>query len=306
MKKTSLYFLDNLPSKKDFLQQLLLPDDDQLLFVFDHKLLKLPRFKIWITRFTHRYSVHAGEQLKSLDAFPVHVHKILKKCPQMNTKAFKIVSVGGGSVGDFSGFLASVLKRGVGLVHIPTTWLSAMDSAHGGKTALNVGHFKNQIGSFYNADKVFLIASILKKQPPALERSAKGELIKIAIIHGAGIFRYVQQNQQLDMVSMLPSLIKAKMKIVREDPLEKNGHRQILNLGHTVGHIIEGEYAKPHGESVMLGLLFSLRWSYQLKYINKDKFEAMERLILNHLSVANFKFYQKLLMPKKIFLKAFK
>ena len=89
-----------------------------------------------------------------------------------------------GTVGDFAGFLASILKRGVPLIHIPTTLLAAMDSAHGGKTALNVREFKNQVGTFYPAHGILLVRSLFEELPAMQIRSAIGEMAKMALIEG--------------------------------------------------------------------------------------------------------------------------
>ena len=120
------------------------------------------QLKDFLNSFSHVYFVDAGEPLKNIEHFSNHVKNILETWGSQISRDHRIISIGGGSVGDFSGFVASVLKRGVQLTHVPTTWLSAVDSAHGGKTALNVGGVKNQVGSFYPADTVFLVKEILK------------------------------------------------------------------------------------------------------------------------------------------------
>ena len=117
-------------------QEKLSPTDfkaDSSFLIYDEKLKTHPALRQIIKRFPLRYAVKAGEQLKDLNQFPSHVGKILKLLQNHNQKDLKIVGLGGGSVGDFAGFFASVFKRGTKLVLIPSTWLAALDSSHGGK-----------------------------------------------------------------------------------------------------------------------------------------------------------------------------
>src|SRR5690606_36298588 len=106
-----------------------------------------------------------GEELKQIKNFPGHIRKISKVLGEANHRGLTIIVVGGGSVGDFGGFVASVYRRGVNLIHIPSTWLAAVDSSHGGKTALNVFSVKNQIGSFYPAKEIYLLEPLLATLP---------------------------------------------------------------------------------------------------------------------------------------------
>src|SRR5438445_1275287 len=160
MKSSSVLFSPHFPAPKKLGEELLLIYDDVLP-------KKSAEFKKWMKQIPLRYAVQAGEGLKSIDLFPEHISKITALCEKASVRKLTIVVVGGGSVGDFGGFVASILKRGVRLVHLPSTWLAAIDSAHGGKTALNVGGAKNQIGTFYPATEVVLVKSLLLSQPPA-------------------------------------------------------------------------------------------------------------------------------------------
>ncbi|MNS95867.1 3-dehydroquinate synthase [compost metagenome] len=172
--------------------------------------------------------------------------------------------VGGGSVGDFGGFVASIFKRGVRLVHIPSTWLAAIDSAHGGKTGLNVGGMKNQIGTFYPAAETWIVKSLLITQPEARAFEAYSELLKIALIGGGSFWNKLSREKHVDgelIWAFLPQAIAGKLAIVKKDPEEKSGLRHVLNLGHTVGHILESQFELPHGVAINYGLSFALQWS---------------------------------------------
>jgi 3-dehydroquinate synthase len=200
------------------------------------------------------------------------MERILALVDQIPARPLKIVGMGGGSVGDFAGFVASVLKRGVGLIHIPSTWLSAVDSAHGGKTALNVAGIKNQIGSFYPAQEIFLIRPLLQGQPQERLHDVLGEVLKISLLHGGDLWKKVGRLPELEekhLWRFLPDLIEAKYQIVKKDPEEKKGIRHLLNFGHTLGHVLESDRGISHGRAIFLGTQFALEWSRQLKIMNQ-------------------------------------
>jgi 3-dehydroquinate synthase len=227
---------------------------------------------LWIQDYPYCYFVKSGEELKDLRGFAEHVEGILSLVDQIPQRPLKIVAMGGGSVGDFAGFVASILKRGVGLTQVPSTWLSAVDSAHGGKTALNVGGIKNQIGTFYPAQDIFLIRPLLQGQPPERLHDVLGEVLKTCLIHGGDLWKKISKLPELEekhLWKFLPDLIEAKYQIVKKDPQEKTGARHILNLGHTLGHVIEAESKLSHGRAVFLGLQFALSWSRQLKIMSE-------------------------------------
>ena len=121
-------------------------------------------------------------------------------------KGWKLVSFGGGSIGDLSGFVASIYKRGVPLIHIPTTWLSALDSAHGGKNALNFSKVKNLVGTYYFPEQVYIVKEILNQLPEEREREAYGEVLKMAIVGGGRFYASLKDhflNRQFRMMDFL-------------------------------------------------------------------------------------------------------
>lgn len=247
-----------------------LPDGHSTLVIFDKK-ISLP--KSWIHQFPHKLGVSGGEKLKDVETFPSQIQKILQQLPKASSQKTGLCALGGGSVGDFTGFVASILKRGIPLIYMPSTWLSALDSAHGGKNALNVGGVKNQIGTFYWPQQVYLMRPLLSTQPPVRAQEAMGELIKISLIEGGRRLKQLHRSQELVphlLWESLPWALRAKYKIVQEDPTEHSGHRRLLNLGHTLGHILESHYKLPHGVAVTFGLAFSAHWSRQKKLISQD------------------------------------
>lgn len=273
MKKNQLLFIQDFPKPHDL--------GEELVLIYDQLLMKksLP-FKKWQKQFDKKYAVTAGETLKAVDHFPKHISKIVELCQNTSSRKLTLVVVGGGSVGDFGGFVASILKRGVGLVHIPSTWLSALDSAHGGKTALNVGKAKNQIGTFYPANKTILIKSLLLSQPESRAFEGFGELLKIAWLHGGTLWKDLSVEKEVHgsmLWRYLPRAIEGKLKIVAQDPEEKSGLRHILNFGHTVGHILESYHQLPHGIAINYGMDFALKWSYARKMMSSAEFEKLQR-----------------------------
>lgn len=270
-------------SKITFTRKILKPSrfGKQTILIYDKHLGKVsPSFRSWMKGFTCTYGVEAGESLKDINGFPVHIAKIIEKVAHLNSRELTVVAAGGGSVGDFAGFVASILKRGVGLIHVPTTWLAAVDSSHGGKTAMNVASAKNQIGTFYPAKEIVICYDFLKNQPEARALEALGELAKIAIIDGGPWRKKMREGMApAEMIwKTLKSAIESKYRVVNRDPYEKTGVRQILNLGHTFGHVLEAELGVAHGMAVAQGTFFALNWSFEKKYIKEH--ELFDFLIL--------------------------
>jgi 3-dehydroquinate synthase len=257
LKKSQLHFKNSLPKASGFGSSAVLIYDQ----IFERQIVTAK----WTQSFERRYAVRSGEKLKNIDSFAKHIKSILKLVQGLPTQQITIVVLGGGSVGDFAGFVASILKRGVRLIQIPSTWLAAVDSAHGGKTGLNVSKIKNQIGTFYPADDIYLIKAILKNQPEERVVEAFGEIIKISLLEGKELWL---EGQNLKTISsefywkLLPKMIAAKYKIVQRDPQERLGIRHLLNFGHTLGHVWESQLKIPHGLAVLLGVAFAIEWSF--------------------------------------------
>jgi len=258
--KTEIVYAPKLPQRSQF-------PANSVLF-YDRILDRQPSFKQWRRAFSYAFPLTAGESLKTLDSLQ-KILKIMVSKGLPQTTELTFIAVGGGSVGDFVGFLASIFLRGRNFVQIPSTWLAAIDSAHGGKNGLNFNAVKNQIGTIYPASQVYLVRTLLESQPIEREDEAFGEVLKMAIINTPKI---LQNKVKSPLFDSLPELISAKMKIVKMDPDEKRGARRVLNLGHTVGHVLESLFQLPHGEAVKLGILFSARWSFQLGLLKQPDF----------------------------------
>lgn len=287
MESSQIIFSEKLPATAR-IAEVLGYSPEATLVIYDRRLSEqTPGIEKWLKNFSAVYNVKAGEKLKDLDDFPGHVKKIVKtlgeKAPRSRTC---VVALGGGSIGDFAGFFASVFKRGVDLIHIPTTLLAAMDSAHGGKTALNLAEIKNQIGTFYPARAVFLIEELFQSLSKKQIRSGGGEMAKMAIVEGQDFFKDIITTELKDFQSLwrfVPQAIEAKNKIVAKDPFETTGERQVLNLGHTLGHILETQYEIPHGEAVGLGVWFSIEWSYHRGHLPANDRALAEKLLFENI-----------------------
>jgi 3-dehydroquinate synthase len=186
-------------------------------------------------------------------------------CDQMITYGLDrqsfVVGLGGGVIGDISGFVAAVYHRGIPHVQIPTTLLAMVDSSIGGKTGVNTADGKNLIGAVHQPSLVIDDVDVLKTLPRREFNQGFAEVIKHAIIAGAKMFKQLQGWEASDALALQQLInrnIKIKAAVVARDEQDRTGERAILNFGHTVGHAIEraGNYRKfLHGEALSLGIV---------------------------------------------------
>jgi len=204
-----------------------------------------------------------------------------------------VISIGGGITGDVSGFAASMFKRGLKFINIPTTLLSQVDSSIGGKTGINSKYGKNLIGAFYQPSLVLSDIIFLKSLPKREIICGYGEILKHAIISDKKFFSFLDVNgsQILDLKSPLieKAIYKScliKKKVVETDEKEI-GIRKVLNFGHTFAHAYEATlgYSKMlnHGEAVILGIKTAIKFSLINKILNIKEFKLIE----NHLNKLN-------------------
>lgn len=279
--QTKVEFLKKLPSEARLAESLGFKPEKYLI-VYDKKLRNSDGVKRWLKDFPLSYAVSGGESLKDLYKLSNHIRSILKLISPFSARSLCVIGLGGGTIGDFAGFLASVLKRGVPLIHIPSTLVAAMDSAHGGKTALNVAEVKNQIGTFYPANSVLIVRSLFEGLPQLQLNSAGGELAKMAILEGGALYKRFRDEFKADIDSIwdfLPAVIEAKYKVVEKDPFERTGERQVLNLGHSLGHALESYYGLAHGVAVGQGLIFAIEWSAHQGYFRGENPQDLVSLL---------------------------
>ena len=197
-------------------------------------------------------TVNEGEASKSLECFG-------KLLCQMLEHGFSrkdcVVAVGGGVVGDLSGFAASAYMRGIDFYNIPTTLLSQIDSSIGGKTAINLGGVKNIAGAFYQPKKVLIDPDLLKTLPPRQISNGLAEAVKMSLTSDVRLFEILEKGDiEKSIDDIIIRSLNIKKNVVEQDEKEA-GLRKILNFGHTVGHGIESCTPLYHGECVALGMI---------------------------------------------------
>ena len=174
------------------------------------------------------------------------------------TRTDAVVAVGGGVVGDLSGFAAASFMRGIDFYNIPTTLLSEVDSSIGGKTAVNLGGVKNIIGAFHQPKKVLIDPNVLKTLPKRQIANGLAEAIKMAATFDADLFHFLEtENAEENLDIIIERSLAIKKAVVEQDEKE-SGLRRVLNFGHTIGHGIESYedlHGLYHGECVALGMI---------------------------------------------------
>lgn len=222
-------------------------------------------------------TIKATDTHKNLESL-AHVWEELQKGKA--TRHSCVINIGGGMVTDLGGFAASTFKRGVNFINIPTTLLAMVDASVGGKTGINFGGLKNEIGVFNNADFVILNTNFLKTLDDRNIRSGYAEMLKHGLIsdekHWAELVNFDIANPDLrKLARMLGDSVKVKERVVKKDPKE-TGLRKALNFGHTFGHAFESFSFKTqpilHGYAVAFGMIPELYLSVIKKGFPQDKF----------------------------------
>lgn len=210
------------------------------------------------------HSIAPGEKSKSLSVYENIISQLLAI---KFSKTDLIIALGGGVVGDLAGFVAATYKRGCRFINIPTTTLSMVDSSIGGKVALNSNNVKNAVGTFYQPEKVLIDLSTLKTLPNRHFKNGLIEALKAGILGDEILFNLFYNDQYLGALEeVVIRAINVKKKIVEQDVYDNN-IRQLLNLGHTIGHAIESCNLDKvlHGEAVALGMSYVLGEALKVK-----------------------------------------
>jgi len=224
-----------------------------------------------------KFVVDATERSKEYSYITSIINNIIECGFRKNNK---IIAIGGGVVQDISGFISSILYRGVKWVFFPTTLLAQGDSCIGGKTSINFGEYKNQIGGFYPPHKIIIDTNFLKTLTTLQTYSGIGEMAHYFFIDGKESFDffrdYLFNIDQLDVKSLIQHSLKIKKRMVEIDEFDI-GPRRVFNYGHSFGHAIESitSYDIPHGIAVSYGMDMSNYVSMSLGYINKEEYDEM-------------------------------
>lgn len=197
-----------------------------------------------------------------------------------------LIALGGGVITDLGGFVAATFKRGIDFVNIPTTLLSMVDASIGGKTGIDLGILKNQIGMFFNPKIVIIDQGFLSTLDERERCSGIAEIIKYGIIYDTKVLDNLKDPKSLITSYLIYRSIEIKNEIVLHDPKE-NGVRKILNFGHTLGHAIESYFLESktkdsltHGEAIAIGMVCELYLSYKVLQFPIEKVTLVRNIIM--------------------------
>ena len=279
----------------------------KIVFLIDRKVFYI--FKKLNNYKNQKYLiVDCSERLKSFNNYA----KISEKILNFNIdRSAKIVAIGGGTLGDLSGFIASTILRGVDLILFPTTLLSQVDSSIGGKNGINTKSGKNLVGTFYQPKLVYIDPKILKTLTKREILSGYAEIIKHGIINDLKFFNWLRKNSKkiLNLNSKVLSeaiyksiIIKRKYVLKYEkENLKNNNSRAILNFGHTFGHALETYYKYnkklTHGEAISIGMIIAASLSYKLGYLTLKHLNDIK----NHFKSNNLPMSDDNMFNEKIF-----
>lgn len=252
--------------------------------------------------------IPAGERQKSLS----RANRVFTKlADERFSRASAIVSFGGGVVGDLAGFVAAAFRRGIPLVHIPTTLLGQVESAVGGKVAVNHADTKNVVGAFHQPRFVLSDIRLLSTLPRREIVCGMGELLKYAYLD-EGIFKFVDEyfdgilgldSEVLQEAVVRCNTLKARLIEKDERELDPAGGRMVLNLGHTIGQPLEvlSSYKLHHGEAVLIGLRWELLLAQKTQLIGKSDFERINSLLHRVAFKPRLDFFRSSLLLQKIY-----
>jgi 3-dehydroquinate synthase len=222
------------------------------------------------------------------------IHKTLETCTEIWTKMTEaaldrkalLLNLGGGVIGDMGGFCASIYKRGIRFINIPTTLLAQVDASVGGKLGVDFLGLKNHLGVFNEPETVLIAPEFLRTLPRTELRSGYAEILKHGLIQYEGYFRSLKSKdwENQDWENLIRHSVAIKKKVVLEDPKEF-GLRKILNFGHTIGHAFESHFLDTrnhllHGEAIALGMIAEGFLSVQKTGLSQSEFEEMTQKLL--------------------------
>ncbi len=283
--------LTSLVSEKDYSSVFILLDDNTLDCCYP--------------RFMQLFATDKPIEVIQIDAG--EVHKNIETCMGVwnvmtelgADRKSLLITLGGGVITDLGGFVASTFKRGIDFVNIPTTLLSMVDASVGGKTGVDLGVLKNQIGVFANPELIIIDPEYLHTLTPREIRSGTAEIIKYGMTHDIRLFNEIKDNDKLNIVDLIHRSIEIKNEVVLEDPKEQ-GVRKVLNWGHTIGHGVESYFlenpkkeALTHGEAIAIGMVCEAHLSSKVLEFSEDKVSEIKNAII--------KIYGKVALSKEDF-----
>lgn len=274
--------------------------------IIDNNLTYLLK-KIKLNKNVFIINIEGSEKIKSIESYSKIMMRLLD---YKIDRSSCLIAIGGGTVGDLSGFIASTILRGIKFILMPTTLLSQVDSSIGGKNGINTKHGKNLIGTFLQPDKVIIDIKVLKTLSKREIRTGYAEILKHALINDKKFYTWLDKNfkkifslKKKYLEEAIIKSIKIKNKYVSRDENEKLTNslsRAMLNFGHTFGHALEAVngYKKilTHGEAISIGFAIASKISLKLKKISNEEY----REIINHIKKTGLPFQDKRVGTDKI------
>ena len=269
MKLSEIYYSNNFDDLDNQLKNFI--NQEKHVIFIDSKLSSIinldPKFKI--------FELEINESTKDLNT----IQKIWKiMFSESLDRSSKIIGIGGGVLSDLVGFATSTFKRGANLSLVPSTFLGMVDAAHGGKTGFNNEFGKNQIGTFFIPEKIFICTEFLDSLSEIEMNNGIIESLKAGFLGDKEIIEMIYQDKLNNLEEIIKKSIQVKYNILKNDLRESN-ERMFLNLGHTIGHLIEKDsnYSISHGQAVAIGMLKGFEISeskFNLNSSIKDEFES--------------------------------
>lgn len=227
--------------------------------------------------------IDSGEASKNIEICQHIWETMLEHNADRNTL---VINLGGGVISDMGGFIASVYKRGIDFINIPTTVLAMADASVGGKTGIDFANLKNVIGTITQPKAVFVNTNYVASLPHRHLMNGVAEILKMALISDKVLWKKLSSDYEFKNISeLLYKSVQLKNKIVKRDPTEKNV-RKTLNFGHTVGHAVEAVLLNTpdellHGEAVIVGMIAESFISYKKKLITKNELDEIVHCFKN-------------------------
>ena len=252
-------------------------------------------------------TIEDGEEFKTLATVENILNELFEA--KLDRKSL-LIALGGGVIGDMTGFTASLYQRGIGFVQVPTTLLSQVDASVGGKTGVNNAYGKNLIGAFYQPEAVYIDTDFLKTLPKREFAAGIAEVIKMAVMFDKTYFDFLVDADFSDKASLekvIQRSVELKAEVVNLDEKE-SGIRAVLNYGHTFGHVIENEtnYTKYlHGEAVAIGIMMANALAVELELLEQSEMDEVEKFLKKHQLPTTYEivdvdaFYDKFFLDKK-------
>ncbi len=285
----------------------IIKENKKIIFLIDKKVLYIfKKFKNHEKQ--KKIIVNCSEKIKNFEQYKKISEKILTIGVDRNST---LVSIGGGTLGDLSGFIASTMLRGINLILVPTTLLSQVDSSIGGKNGINTKFGKNLIGTFYQPSLVLIDPFVLKTLPKRELLSGYSEIVKHGIINDKNFFKWLDKekfnilklNRKILILAIYKSIL-IKKKYVLNDEKEKlktKNSRSVLNFGHTFGHALETFYKYnnklTHGEAISVGMIIAAKISNNLNYLSNNDFNKIK----NHFDSIKLPISDKKMYNDKVF-----